>query len=58
MTKRFDFRDPNTLQDWVPLNFVPRGWQLALYLGLTERGYDVSPELMGVHSWEDIPGVA
>jgi hypothetical protein len=42
---------------WVKHDWSPRNFQLGMYLGLQKRGYEVAPRLMGVRSWEDIPGV-
>jgi hypothetical protein len=42
---------------WVKHDWPPRHFQLGILLGLQARGYEVSPKLMGVRSWEDIPGV-
>lgn len=61
MAKAFGLRTvkgKNPIKEWMIQGFVPRGQQLALYLGLKCRGREPSPRLMGVLTWEEIPGVS
>src|SRR5262245_5379341 len=45
------------LDDWQRWGDIPRGAQLGLLLGLKARGYEMSPQLVGIDSWVDVARV-
>ena len=49
--------EKDSVRDWIKRGSVPRGHQLGLYLGLQRRGYEMSPKLCGIESWDTVPGI-
>jgi hypothetical protein len=45
------------LEVWREQGNVPRAHALGLYLGLSRRGFEVSPRLFNLTKWTDIEGV-
>jgi hypothetical protein len=48
---------PHALRSWFGPGGIPHGDHLGLCLGLQRRGYQPTPELFGIDSWEQLPGV-
>lgn len=48
---------PNSLDEWQRWDAIPKGYHLALYLGLLARGCKPMPTLFGVRAWDHLTGV-